>query len=412
MAANGHHRPAEGADGFTVSKGKTMRAVLLDSEEKTVSVTDVPFPTIQKPEDAIVRITTTTICGSDLHFLHGSLELPSAHRHRGIGHEAIGIVEKVGAAVDFLQPGDRVVILSFFEDGRVNPKQTMNPLLEDDGRLGYGLTSDEGLQAQYVRVPWADSSLVKVPKKLEDKEWLVLADIWPTAWGALDWSGFEAGDSVAVFGAGPVGLMAAYSAIIRGASLVYVVDHIPQRLAKAAGMGAVPINFTRGGSASQQILRLHPKGVKRVVDCVGGVLALNEELELQEDYVIKEALTVVRGQGGIGIAGVYATESPRNPAPGFENITGNIKLPFGLIQWKEIQIRGGIVRYFDIIPMLMELIGSGRARPGFVFTDEMSLEDSKRAYKRFERKEEVKILLNPGTRDDQHRPLVSRVARD
>ena len=259
-------------------------------------------------------------------------------------------------------------------------------------------------------MPWADSSLVKVPKTLDDKEWLVLSDIWPTGWCALDWSGFEPGDSVAVFGAGPVGLMAAYSAIIRGASLVYVIDHVPQRLAKAAGMGAIPINFTRGGSASQQILRLRPKGVKRAVDCVGGTLALNEELEIQEDYVIKEAIEITKGQGGIGIAGVYATGRPADPAPGCESITGTIKLSLGVIQFKELQIQAGVVRYFETIPMLVELIRSGRARPGFVFTDEMSLEDSKRAYKRFENREEVKIILDPGTRDDQRRTLASRTA--
>jgi threonine dehydrogenase-like Zn-dependent dehydrogenase len=255
------------------------------------------------------------------------------------------------------------------------------------------------LTAQFARVPWADSSLVKIPHGLDDKEWLPLADAWPTGWSGLDWSGFEPGDTVAVFGAGGIGLMAAYSAIIRGASLVYVVDYKPERLAKAAAMGAVPINFTRGGSASQQILRLRPKGVKRAVDAVG-MAALNAELKLQQDYVIQEAIAVTRGLGGIGVAGSYPAETPTNPAPGFENVGPFIRFPIGLLHMKELRVQSGIVRYYDIIPALVELVRNGRARPGFIFSDEMKLEDAVRAYRRFEAREGVKILLDPGTRGD------------
>jgi hypothetical protein len=205
---------------------------------------------------------------------------------------------------------------------------------------------------------------------------------------------------VAVFGGGPVGLMAAYSAIIRGASLVYVVDHVPARLAKAAGMGAIPINFTRGGSASQQILRLRPRGVNRVVDAVG-MGSLNAELKPQQDYVILEAIAITRGLGGIGIAGAYPGETPTDPAPGWENIRANIPFPIGALHFKELRLQGGIVRYYDIIPALVALIRNGRARPGFLFTDEMDLEDAPRAYKRFEAREEVKILLKTGTKGDE-----------
>lgn len=383
----------------------------MESVPGPIIVTDVPRPKIEEPEDAIVRITTSTICGSDLHLKHGLYG--SFDEQTGVGHEAVGIVEEVGKAVDFLKPGDRVVVISFHEDGRLLPKQTLVPVLEDEGRQAVGLSSlagqPHGLQAQYIRVLWADSSLVKIPNTLPDKEWLPLADVWPTGWSGLDWSGFEPGDTVAVFGAGPIGLMATYSAIIRGASLVYVIDHVPARLAKAAGLGAVPINFTRGGKASDQILRLRPNGVKRAVDAVG-MTALNDELEPQEDYVIQEALVVTRGLGGIGIAGSYPAERPIDPAPGYENITGIIKLPIGVLHFKELRLQSGIVRYFDVIPKLVELIRNGRARPGFIFTDEMSLEDAPRAYERFERREEVKILLNTGTREGRNGTVTSRLA--
>ncbi len=162
----------------------------------------------------------------------------------------------------------------------------------------------EDREAEFARVPFADSSLVKIPFGLDDKEWLPVCDNLPTGWSALSNSGFQPGDTVAVIGAGSVGLLAAYSAILRGASLVYVVDHVASRLAKAASIGAQPINFTRGGRASDQILALRPAGVHRSVDCVGEV-ALNDNLEPQQDYVIREAIRMTRTGGGVGIAGQY-----------------------------------------------------------------------------------------------------------
>lgn len=231
---------------------------------------------------------------------------------------------------------------------------------------------------------------------MDDKEWLPLTDAFPTGWSALSRSGFEAGDSVAVFGAGGIGLMCAYSVILRGASLVYVIDHVPSRLAKAASIGAMPINFTRGGRASEQILALRPQGVKRSVDCVGET-CVNEDLQLQQDYILREATAITTLNGGIGIAGAYML-SLVNGGKGTEasrklGIKPEISFPIEQAWFKSIRIQGGMLDLKNSVPALVELVKNGAARPGFIFSHEYSLEDAPLAYQRFEQREESKILL-------------------
>ncbi|KAK2025184.1 alcohol dehydrogenase GroES-like domain-containing protein [Colletotrichum zoysiae] len=369
---------------------KTMRAVFWEGKPFEVAVkADVPVPRIKDPEDAIVRITTSAICGTDLHIYHGimsSNEVPYP-----IGHEAIGIVEEIGDAVDNLKVGDRVAIWNTDEDGDIDTDNEIAPAFDGFG-FGKDFGNLGGLQSEYARVPFADNTLIKVPKKLSDKEWLFLSDIFPTAWEGLNWSGFQPGDSVAVFGAGPVGLLCAYSAIIRGASVVYVVDHVPQRLAKAAGIGAVPINFTKGASGSEQILALQPEGVNRCVDCCG-IECLNAELKPQEDFIIREAIAVTSVGGGIGVPGVYWAQKSSPGAPNGSKINPNISFPITDFWFKSLTIRGGIVQGRNTFAALVRLVENGQARPGFIVTAEFDLDDAPKAYKRFDEKREVKVLF-------------------
>ncbi|KZL83891.1 alcohol dehydrogenase -like domain-containing protein [Colletotrichum incanum] len=375
-----HHTP----------RPKTMRAVVWEGKPYEMAVkADIPLPRLKEPEDAIVRITTSAICGTDLHIYHGVMS--SNQVPYPVGHEAMGIVEEVGDAVDNLQVGDRVVVFGLPEDGVINTDNQIFPELS-----GFGLGKDfgdlGGLQAEYVRVPFADSALIKIPKKLSDKEWLFLSDIFPTAWEGLNWSGFQPGDSVAVFGAGPVGLLCAYSAIIRGASLVYVVDHVPQRLAKAASIGAVPINFTKGGSASEQILAIRPGGVNRSVDCCGQE-CVNEEMKPQQDYIIREAVAVTSAGGGIGIPGVYWSKEKSAGAPNADKMKKNINFPITEFFIKALTMKTGIVEGQATFAALVKLVESGQARPGFITTAEYDLDDAPKAYKRFDKKLEVKVLF-------------------
>ncbi|MBE3047627.1 glutathione-independent formaldehyde dehydrogenase [Candidatus Bathyarchaeota archaeon] len=395
-----------------------MRAVQWEGNIGDISVNIVPRPKILEPEDALVRITSSAICGSDLHIYHGLFGTKGVPH--SIGHEAVGIIEEVGPAVDSFKRGDRVVVPCFAEDGHLLPKPSLQPFGEAVAHgLGsqYGLeaglqsafspspcplspnflTNTEPLAAEFARIPWADSALIKIPNKLDDKEWLPLADVFPTGWSGLSFSGFEAGDTVAVFGAGGVGLMCAYSAIIRGASLVYVVDHVPARLAQAAAIGAMPINFTRGGKASEQILALRPGGVNRAVDCVGEV-CLNDEMKPQQDYIIREAIRITSVNGGVGIPGLHMAgmTSAGGEAPDAAEKLGleaEIRFPIADLWSKNLRVQGGLVSFRECVPHIAQLIGNGRARPGFIFSNEYSLEDAPLAYSRFEKWEETKVLL-------------------
>jgi threonine dehydrogenase-like Zn-dependent dehydrogenase len=248
------------------------------------------------------------------------------------------------------------------------------------------------MTAEFARVPSADSTLIKVPNKLEDKEWLFLSDIFPTAWTGLDYAGFQAGDTVAVFGAGPVGLLCAYSAIIRGASTVFVVDHVAARLAKATEIGAIPINFTKGGEASQQILALKPGGIQRCVDCVGEE-CVNSELKPQQDYVINEMVKITSFYGGIGILGVYLSLPTSAGNPRAATVKPTMNFPISDFWVKGLSMRGGIVNAKQVVSILTELVMSGKARPGFIVSGEFDINDASEAYSRFDRHFETKAIF-------------------
>ncbi|KAJ4013227.1 hypothetical protein NW752_007522 [Fusarium irregulare] len=222
---------------------------------------------------------------------------------------------------------------------------------------------------------------------------------------ALNKSGFEAGDTVAVFGAGGIGLMCAYSAIIRGASLVSVIDHVPARLALAASIGAHPINFTRGGKASDQILGLRPAGVNRAVDCVGEV-CLNENLKPQPDYIIREAIKMTTYGGGVGIAGMYATGlmNPENP----QRLKPEINFQIAEAWFKSLRVEGGLVDVKGNIRFLVDLVKNGRARPGFIFYNEYNLEEAPTAYRRFEQHQESRVTLKGLRKQRDERTLEIR----
>ncbi|KAF4500212.1 formaldehyde dehydrogenase [Fusarium agapanthi] len=350
----------------TSSETGFMRAVQREGNVRDMSVNIIPRPKLIEPEDAVVRITTSAICGSDLHIYHG---LFGTDEKFGAGHEAVGIVEG--------------------KDGNLLPKPSM--LVMDQPIIGLGLSGmlhgDIGLKAEYARIPWADSSLAKLPDKLDEKEWLPLTDAFPTGWTAINFSSFEACDTVAVFGAGAIGLMAAYSAIIRGAAHVYVIDHVASRLAKAAFIGAQPINFTRGGKASDQILALSPQGVTRAIDAVGEV-CLNDDLKPQQDYILREAVKITTSGGGIGVIRVHITALVISVAEAWI---------------KGIRIQGGLVDIKGNIKALVELVKSGRARPGFLFSNEYSLEEAPIAYRRFEQWEETKVTFKGARKpSDEH----------
>lgn len=224
--------------------------------------------------DAALLLLRPAICGSDLHMYQGRT---AAQGGLIFGHENMGIITEIGAGVSLLKTGDRVVMPFNVADGRCRNCEEgktafctgVNPGFAG-GAYGYvAMGPYQGGQAQYVRVPYADFNALKLPPGTDNEaDFALLADIFPTGWHGLVLAGFQAGETVAVFGAGPVGLMAAYSGMIRGASKVYVVDKVPERLDAAKKIGCIPIDFTKGDPADQ-IIEMNGGMVDRAVDAVG-----------------------------------------------------------------------------------------------------------------------------------------------
>ncbi|KAJ4332253.1 hypothetical protein N0V95_009708 [Ascochyta clinopodiicola] len=356
-----------------------MRAVAQFGEALSVSVVDIPVPTILNATDVIVRINMTAICGSDLHTYHipsGSPEQPLYY-----GHEAMGYVTEVGDAVQFLSVGDYVVIPDNLDNGHY----TLEPDVYDPP-IGFGGLVGEvlpGLQTEYARIPFADNSLIPVPVNASTSEstlidYLFISDIFSTAWAGVSWSGFQPGDSVAVFGAGPVGLLTAYSAVLRGASRVYSVDYVQARLDLAASIGAIPINF-HNSSAVAQIMQREPGGVRRSIEAVG-FEAEAVDGTVDSSVTLREMVEVTAPAGGMGIVGLFnSTLSDFSIGTAYE---------------KNIAINGGIVLPLQgITAELVPLITSGRARPSFIVSSVIGIEEAPKYFRRFSNREETKVVI-------------------
>jgi len=388
----------------------TIRAVVWEGKVNQISVRSVPKPTILLPGDAIVRVTSAGLCGSDLHTYRGfigALQPPWS-----MGHEAVGIVVEVGPATEQFKVGDRVVVPGGHDTGHlaVEPPQSAIPT-EFGNAYGQGYPDLGGCQAEYLRVPFADDSLISIPQdgtgeEASDLDWLMLTDVLPTAWSGLDNTGFQSGDSVAVFGLGPIGLACVYiAAVLRGASQVFAVDHVRQRLDKAASLGpnVIPIDFSdlKLGKASEQILRRRPGGVHRAVDCVGQEGSLDETLRRSQNYVLQEAIRVVTFGGGVGLTGVYTGGIiPQSEgAPRADEMEADLSIDVPALWAKSVSMKGGVVPLYEpgLLPRLYELIHLGKAK-GFgrwlistVSTN--GVEDAPGLYDRFDKRQEIKVVF-------------------
>lgn len=243
-----------------------------------------------------------------------------------------------------------------------------------------------------MRVPVADASLTKIEDAdASDEEYLFLTDIFATAWTGLEYASFEPGDTVAVFGAGPVGLLTAYCAILRGAAKVYSIDHIQDRLYKAASMGAVPIDFTKG-EPSAQILALEPNGVQRCVDCVGQE-CLNGKLKNEQNYILTQAIKCLSYKGGFGAIGGFFGQPDSEGVPNGSSMSPELMFPTALWFSKSITMRGGPVEIRLYQEKLNALIKHERVRLGFIISGVFDIEEAPEAYKRFDKKLETKALI-------------------
>jgi threonine dehydrogenase-like Zn-dependent dehydrogenase len=382
----------------------------------SVKVDTVPDPVIEQPDDIILRVTATAICGSDLHLYRG--KIPTVEHGDIFGHEFMGVVEEAGSAVTAVQPGDRVVIpfviacgSCFFcqldqfaacettNDGRgaiINKKSIAPPAaLFGFSKLYGGIP---GGQAEYVRVPKANVGPFKVPGTLADEKVLFLSDILPTAWQAVLNSGIGAGSSVAIYGAGPVGLLAAACAKMLGAEQIFMVDHHPYRLAYAQQTyGVIPINFDEDDDPADTIIRQTrgSRGVDGVIDAVGfeakgsttETVLTTLKLEGSSGKALRQCIAAVRRGGTVSVPGVYA---------GF--IHGFL---FGDAFDKGLTFKMGQTHVQRYLPELLGHIETGRLAPDAIITHRMSLEDAAQGYKIFDKKEEEcrKVILTPGRND-------------
>jgi threonine dehydrogenase-like Zn-dependent dehydrogenase len=390
-----------------------MRALCWHGKNK-VQVDTVRDPRIQEPSDAIIKITSTAICGSDLHLFDGFMM--GMESGDVLGHEPMGIVVDTGSAVTKLRKGDRVVVPFVIACGHCFfcTKQlysccdTTNPDAEKASKLmghapaglfGYShlLGGYAGGQAEYLRVPHADVGPIKIESDLSDEKVLFLSDIFPTGFMAAENADIEPGDTVAVWGCGPVAQMAIQSCWMLGAGRVIAIDRVPERLEMARTHGkAETINFDQENVYEQLNAMTEGRGPDRCIDAVGveahGTGAVDAVLDnvktavklgTDRAHVLREAIMCCRKGGTISVPGVYV---------------GLIdKLPFGAVMNKGLTIKTGQTHVQRYTKPLLKKIEGGEIDPSFIITHRLPLEEAPAAYKTFRDKEDgcIKVVLKP-----------------
>ena len=378
-----------------------------------VRVETVPDPQIQDPRDAIVRITSTAICGSDLHLYGGFM--PTMEDGDILGHEAMGEVVEIGSGITNLKVGDRVVVpftiscgsCWFCQRGLFSLCDTSNPNAavaakvmgqSPAGLFGFShmLGGFPGGQAEYLRVPFADIGPVKIPNGIPDEQVLFLSDIFPTGYMAAENAEIEPGDTVAIWGCGPVGQFAIRSAYMLGAGRVIAIDSVPERLRMAEDGKADTINFDKEDVYDRLMVMTNGRGPDRAIDAVGseahgsGLLGIVDKakqavrLETDRPHVLREAIRCVRKGGTLSIPGVYI---------GFIDM-----IPFGAAMNKGLTMKMGQTHVQRYTEPLLRMIEAGEIDPSFVITHTVPLERGPEMYKTFRDKQDgcIKVVLKPG----------------
>jgi len=369
---------------------------------KDIAVEQRPDPTVQSPLDAIIKITTTNICGSDLHMYEGRT---SVEEGKILGHENMGVVEEVGSGVGRIKVGDRVSVPFNIACGtcrnctggwtsfclRTNPKEGM-----DGAAYGYAdMGPYDGGQAEFLRIPYADFNLPHLPQGTEhETDFTMLSDIFPTGFHGAVLAEVGIGDRVAVYGAGPVGLMAAHSAFLLGASQVFVVDKAPDRLKLAQAYGATAIDFSQGDPIEQIMDATDGNGVDCGVEAVG-YQAHDATGEEHPELVLDGLVNVVRAAGAIGVVGVYPPADPGASNEGAKE--GRIAWQYGTFFTKGQRMRTGQAPVKRYNRQLRDLIITGVAKPGKIVSHEVGLDEAVDAYDKFDCRVDgyTKVLLHP-----------------
>ena len=384
-----------------------------------IRMDDVPEPRIEQPTDAVIRLTATAICGTDLHFVRGSM----APMKPGtiLGHEGVGIVEELGEDVRNLEVGDRVVVASTIGCGSCNycragyyaQCDVANPNGKTAGTAFFGgpeaTGSFDGLQAEKARIPYANVTLVKLPDEVADDDALLISDIFPTAWFGAKLADISHGDTVAVFGCGVVGLFSILSAQLQGAGRVFAVDQHPDRLEQARRLGAEVVDFSREDPVETLRRLTGGSGPDRIIDAVG-VDAESPGPDRDESFAseveevapetpgsdssfrppgdapsqaLRWEVEAIAKAGTLSIIGVYSPDDET--------------FPIGLAMGKNLTLKMGNANHRRYIPELVELVRTGAVRPSEMLTQVGELTNAIDAFEHFDRREEGwrKVALDP-----------------
>jgi len=369
---------------------------------KDIQVKEVQDPKIEKPDDMIVRLTSTAICGSDLHLVHGMV--PNFPKDFIIGHEPVGVVEEVGPEVTKVKKGDRVIIPfniscgeCFFCKNQLESQcDNSNPHGEMGAFFGYSETAGgyAGAQAEYLRVPYANFTPFRIPDdcEVEDEKLVLIADAMSTAYWSVDNAGVKEGDTVIVLGCGPVGLLTQKFAWLKGAKRVIAVDYIGYRLEHAKRHNNVEVvNFEQEENIGNHLKEMTKGGADVVIDCVGmdGKMTPLEMIE-----------TGLKLQGGALGAVIIASQAVRKG--GMIQITGAYGMrynafPLGDIFQRNVNIRTGQAPVIHYMPDLYKLVAEGKVDPGDVITHVLPLDQAQHAYEIFDTKTDgcIKVVLKP-----------------
>lgn len=369
---------------------------------KNVVVKEVPDPKLLKPDDMIIKVTNSAICGSDLHLLHGLI--PNLEEDYIIGHEPMGIVEEVGPEVTKLKKGDRVIIpfnvacgeCFYCKNNLESQCDNSNDNGDMGGFFGYSETTGgyPGGQAEYMRIPFANFTHFKIPEdnEVEDEKLSLVADAMSTAFWTVDNAGVKPGDTVIVLGCGPIGLLSQKFCWLKGAKRVIAVDYVDYRLQHAKRTNQVEIvNFEQEANIGQHLKEITHGGADVVIDAVGmdgkmtdlEFLASGMKLQGGTLSAIIIAAQCVRKGGTIQITGVYGGRYN-----GF---------PLGDLMERNINIRSGQAPVIHYMPHMYDLIATGKVDPGDIITHVIPLSEAKRGYEIFDTKMDncIKVILKP-----------------
>ena len=378
-----------------------MKAVVYNGP-RDVAVKNVPDASVERSTDVLVWITSTNICGSDLHMYEGRTDFEQG---RIFGHENLGEVVEVGEAVDRVKVGDQVVLpfnigcgfcrncergLSAFCLTAANP-----------GMAGaaYGFADMgpyQGGQAELLRVPYGDYNCLLLPPDAREKEadYVMVADIFPTGWHVTRLAGLCPGESVVIYGAGPVGLMAAYSAMIQGACMVMVVDHHADRLRLAESIGAIAINDAQVNPVDRVMELTNGIGADRGCECVGYQCHDHHGKEIP-GLTMNNLVKSVKFTGGIGVVGVFVPQDPGAPTPLAKK--GEIPFDWGMLWFRGQHVGTGQCNVKAYNRQLRDLISVGRAKPSFIVSHQLPLDQAPDAYRNFDERNDgwTKVILHP-----------------